>query len=583
MKNVIYLIRQIPGIKKYVIFLTALNLLGAAIGAIQPYAFKIIIDSIVSVTQNPSAATSVIYFALGLLLAVRLINTLFNYINQLQSTNVFFDIVNGLRTIVFRQVTRLSIDYFEKEKIGAISQRYNSTTNDVARWSYDTLSNFLPQITTVIVALVILFITNALVGIVTLISIILFFVTQVPTLKKLRPLMKEAQKSTERASAYFSETIGHIATVRSLGGEQSILQKQIKELQTYKDLRMQRTRRLEFNIGVRQIIYTFMIVTSISIIAFGVIHGQQTAGDILLVALYLQQIQSSLWPIGRMIIDTTEIDASAERIVTMLETKPTVIDPIDALKLEDLKTLEFKNVSFCYPGKKTNVLDGISFKIEPGQTFALVGRSGVGKTTITKLLLRFYEPTNGKILINDRPIQDFTQESVRRHIGVVMQDVALFNDSIEANLQLASPKASKKEVKSAAAQAHADVFIEKLPEKYNTLVGERGIKLSGGEKQRVAIARAILKDPQLIILDEATSALDSESEQHVQAGLRELMSGRTAIVIAHRLSTVMRADRILVIENGRVTEQGTHSELLAKNSGIYAKLFKLQSGALAAS
>ncbi|HEX7259611.1 MAG TPA: ATP-binding cassette domain-containing protein, partial [Candidatus Saccharimonadia bacterium] len=226
--------------------------------------------------------------------------------------------------------------------------------------------------------------------------------------------------------------------------------------------------------------------------------------------------------------------------------------------------------------KSRKVLHNVSFRLEAGQTLALVGPSGTGKTTITKLMLRFYEPTEGTILINDESIEHFSGESIRQHIGMVMQDVALFNDSVEQNLQLANPRATKVHVRAAAEQAHADQFIEKLPEKYNTLVGERGIKLSGGEKQRVAIARAILKQPDLIILDEATSALDSESERYVQAGLSDLMKDRTAVVIAHRLSTVMRADQILVLRGGKIVERGIHEDLAVKPGGLYAKLFKLQ-------
>jgi ABC-type multidrug transport system fused ATPase/permease subunit len=253
-----------------------------------------------------------------------------------------------------------------------------------------------------------------------------------------------------------------------------------------------------------------------------------------------------------------------------------VVDAPDATELEKLHSLEFRKVSFAYPGKRRRVLEDISFTLDAGTTLALVGPSGTGKTTITKLMLRFYEPTAGQILVNGEPIQRFTGESVRRHIGMVMQDVALFNDTVETNLQLANERASKAEVRAAATQAHANVFIDKLPEKYQTLVGERGVKLSGGEKQRVAIARAILKQPDLIILDEATSALDSESERHVQAGLQQLMVDRTAVIIAHRLSTVMRADQILVLKNGKIVERGRHDQLANRPGGLYARLFKMQ-------
>lgn len=283
-----------------------------------------------------------------------------------------------------------------------------------------------------------------------------------------------------------------------------------------------------------------------------------------------------MWSIGRFIIATSEVDITAERVVEMLETKPTIVEAPDAVDLQTIDSIEFKNVSFRYPGKRRTILDNVSFQLKSGQTLALVGHSGTGKTTITKLLMRFYDPTSGMVLINGQDIKTFTQASLRQHIGVVMQDVALFNDSVQANIALARPNASASDIRKAAKQAHASEFIAKLSEKYKTLVGERGVKLSGGEKQRVAIARAILKQPQLIILDEATSALDSESEAQVQAGLTELRKGRTSVIIAHRLSTIMAADQILVMESGAVVERGVHETLVKKRGGVYAKLFGLQ-------
>jgi ABC-type multidrug transport system fused ATPase/permease subunit len=244
--------------------------------------------------------------------------------------------------------------------------------------------------------------------------------------------------------------------------------------------------------------------------------------------------------------------------------------------LHSIETLEFERVGFAYPGKNHPVLHDVSFRLRRGETLALVGPSGTGKTTIIKLLLRFYDPSSGRVLINGRDLREYTQQSVRAALGVVLQDVALFNDSIEENIAFARSGAAPDDVYAAARAAHADSFIRNLPEQYDTKVGERGIKLSGGEKQRVAIARAILKDPQLIILDEATSALDSESEHLVQQGLHRLMQGRTAVVIAHRLSTVMNADQILVMQGGRVIETGSHAKLVNQHNGLYAKLYKLQ-------
>ena len=579
MRNLFSILTFLPNIRRHIGVLIAVNVVSAIISTSQPYAFKLIIDSItssVSTERAHTAASSSILMALGLLLALRLINAGFNYFTQIASTRIFQNILGGLRTAIFERITLLSVEYFEKERIGAISQRYSGSTSDVGRWTYTTLGMLLPQLLSVILILGILFFTDVWVGALTVVAITLFFATQVPTLRRVRPLLKEANKELETASAYFNETVSHIATVRAFGGESSALEMQNQALERRFKLIMSRERILQANVAFRQVLYTLMIVLGIGQIARGVLTGAHTPGDVLLVALYLQQIQSSLWPIGRMIIDTTEADASAERIVSMLETQPTVKDNNDAVELKNITSIEFKRVSFAYPGNKAHAISNISFKIEQDQTTAFVGPSGTGKSTITKLLLRFYEPTSGEILVNGWPIESFTQSSIRQHIGVVMQDVALFNDTIEANLQLANPKAKKTALRTAAQEAHADIFIDALPDGYKTVVGERGVKLSGGEKQRVAIARAILKKPDFIILDEATSALDSQSEQYVQEGLSKLMEGRTGLVIAHRLSTIMNADQIIVMREGKVVERGTHAELSGRKRGLYAKLFHLQ-------
>jgi ABC-type multidrug transport system fused ATPase/permease subunit len=327
---------------------------------------------------------------------------------------------------------------------------------------------------------------------------------------------------------------------------------------------------------LRELLQALVLTAAVGLTFLQVMHGQATPGDIILVLLLVNQIAGYIRPLAMLTQQTSELEITLERTVELLDMQPTVADDTDARPLEQLESIEFRGVSFHYPEHKALVLNKVSFKLMAGQTLALVGPSGVGKTTITKLLLRFYEPTAGQILINDRPASAFTQASIRQHLGMVMQDVALFNETVAENLRFARPDASDEQLRAAAQAAHADAFIAKLADGYDTMVGERGVKLSGGEKQRVAVARAILRDPQLIVLDEATSALDSESEHHVQAGLQRLMRGRTAIVIAHRLSTVRQADQILVLQRGRVIERGTHAQLADTAGGLYARLFKLQ-------
>ena len=268
--------------------------------------------------------------------------------------------------------------------------------------------------------------------------------------------------------------------------------------------------------------------------------------------------------------------AAGERIFSIIDTKPEIQDKPGARELTGLKEKsEFRDVHFTYDGER-EVIDGISFEIRRGQTVALVGPSGGGKSTLSELLPRFYDPSAGEILIDGISLRDYTQESVRAHMSVVAQDTVLFNDTIENNIGMGKRGATHEEVVEAAKVANADCFIRECTDGYGTNIGDRGVKLSGGQRQRLSIARAVLKNPDILILDEATSALDTESEKLVQDALNKLLVGRTSVVIAHRLSTIHNADKIIVVDHGRVAEQGTHTELLAKG-GIYAKLIELQS------
>ena len=251
-------------------------------------------------------------------------------------------------------------------------------------------------------------------------------------------------------------------------------------------------------------------------------------------------------------------------------------DKPDARPFEGLREkIEFCDVHFAYDGRR-EVIDGVSFEVRRGETVALVGPSGGGKSTLSELIPRFYDPSSGEIRIDGVPLTDYTQDSLRAHMSIVAQETVLFNDTIAANLRMGKPDASEEELVAAARIANADDFIRETPEGYDTNIGDRGAKLSGGQRQRLSIARAVLKNPEILILDEATSALDTESEKLVQEALNKLLVGRTSIVIAHRLSTIQGADKIVVVAEGRIAEQGTHDELLARG-GIYAHLIEMQS------
>ncbi|MBD3311691.1 MAG: ATP-binding cassette domain-containing protein, partial [Candidatus Magasanikbacteria bacterium] len=307
-------------------------------------------------------------------------------------------------------------------------------------------------------------------------------------------------------------------------------------------------------------------------------RGFLTLGDFVLIQAYIFAIFRHVWNFGRTLRAIYQHLADAEDMTEVLETPHEIVDKKRAKKLNIKRAVvEFRNVRFNY--KKTReVLDNFDLKIATKQKVALVGPSGAGKTTIVRLLLRQYDVSSGKILIDGQDISRVKLDSLWSNISMVPQDPILFHRSLLENIRYGTPKAGKKDVIRAAKIAHCHKFISEFPEKYDTFVGERGVKLSGGERQRVAIARAILRNTPILVLDEATSSLDSESEMLIQDALDNLMKGKTVIVIAHRLSTIMKMDRIVVIDDGKVVEDGAHKELLNKEKGIYKKLWNLQAG-----
>ena len=309
--------------------------------------------------------------------------------------------------------------------------------------------------------------------------------------------------------------------------------------------------------------------------AHQVSQGNMTIGDFVLINAFMMQLFLPLNFLGFVYREIKGSLANIEQMFGLLNQEPAVKDDSNAISINNSTgSIEFKNVSFNYGNQRT-VLSKVNFKINAGQKVAIVGESGSGKSTIAKLILRFYDVTDGQVLLDNVDIRNITQYSLRSTIGVVPQDTVLFNDSIFENVRYGNPEASDEQVYQAIAHAHLKDFIESLPEQYETKVGERGLKLSGGEKQRVAIARAILKAPKVLLFDEATSSLDSHSEQAIIGAINEVSIGHTSIAIAHRLSTIVDADLILVMNKGKLVEQGSHQELIQLN-GYYNKMWQLQ-------
>lgn len=575
MKNIFKLLPYVRDQYGRIITIILASLVIAGMTAYQPQILKGIIDTVVA--RGADLSWGDVQDSLTLLVILSVITISASYFFNRASNRTIQAVRVELRQKIFARITTLSADYFDTNRPGALVQKCNEAIGSFAGWVNSLNYSLLGPIFTMLIVTVVLFKSNFVIGLLGLSIIVVSSAEYQMTRKRTMEGNRIWRKHNESIAAIFSETIQNMSTILTLSSIDRFHQK----------LRKQSLLSLEQGYSVRgkwnasnfrlSMFNELMFLSAIIVIVHTLIKGDFSAGEFVAITAYFNSLRQNARMFAEFIPDTDRVERDAERLVEVLETKPTFPGTEHATTLKQLKSIEFRSVSFAYPDSKKGAVENISFRIDASQSIALVGPSGVGKSTITKLLLRFYPPTSGEILINDQPADTFTHESVRQHIGMVMQDVALFNTTVKENLKLANPKATKADLEDAAEQSYAAEFIEQLPKQYNTVVGERGVKLSGGQKQRIAIARAILKNPDLIVLDEATSALDSESERLVQAGLKKLMQGRLSLTIAHRLSTVRHADEILVLKQGKVAERGTHDELMQKSKGLYRRLFELQS------
>ncbi|HSC88036.1 MAG TPA: ABC transporter ATP-binding protein [Polyangiaceae bacterium] len=578
MQNIWRAIHFVPEYRGRVVRVLAATTVLAIIGVATPQIYKRIVDvlaKLLSGHASAAAATHEVALLVCAFLALRAGVVVFSALCDALADDLWLDAVSTFRQRVFDNMTRSSIDYFEKTRVGEIMDRFSGITQ-ITMWLMSLVETTLASALQMLFTLGFLLIVTPPIGLILLAVVICNLWLSSRTVVWTKPYRRGWQALAGRMTGLLAEMVSNISTVRSFGGEPAVKERYDR---TQAEWKVQRDglHKLEWRTGLwLNLSNSVAIVAAVSLAAYGTLQGRYTPGDVLLVLTLTQNLTNAIQPVARQFNQMAEIDSTAERLNELLDVASDVDDAPDAVELSGIESVTFQNVDFSYPGKRELALHDVSFHVDKNESLALVGPSGSGKTTLVKLLLRFYDPTAGRILINGVDLRRYTQRSVRGAVGVVLQDVALFNDDIETNIAFARPGSSGEQVREAARVAHADDFIQRLPEGYATRVGERGIKLSGGEKQRVAIARAVLKNPDLIVLDEATSALDSESEHLVQAGFARLLGGRCSIVIAHRLSTVMEADQIVVLRQGQVVERGRHQTLSQRAGGLYAKLFALQ-------
>ncbi len=520
--------------------------------------------------------TYILALLAAVLIVMNLLSNLFRYLSGYTVESMRANTIQQMRNEMFDNIIGMNVGYFSDQRKGDIISRITSDVSVVQYCITNTLQVAFREPFLIIGYLVLMLNISWELALFSVLFLPVVGVIIGSIVKRLRHPASKTQKKLGELVSVLDESLSGVKIIKTYTATEYIKEKfhalsaEIKELSLWMARRQQLASPMSEYLGITAV--AVILIFGGSLVMKG---SMSAAGFIAFIAAFSQITR----PVRSFIDQFANINhgvAAGERIFAIIDAKPEITDKADAVEFKGLKEkVEFRDVHFSYDGSR-EVIYGISFEIRKGETVALVGPSGGGKSTLSELVPRFYDATSGDILLDGRSIRDYTQESLRSHMSVVAQETILFNDTIENNIALGRAGATHEEVVEAAKIANAHNFIMESPEGYETNIGDRGAKLSGGQRQRLSIARAVLKNPELLILDEATSALDTESEKLVQEALTSLLKGRTSVVIAHRLSTIHNADKIIVIDGGRIAEQGTHAELMAKN-GIYAKLIEMQS------
>ncbi len=537
-----------------------------------PLVFKEMIDGL-SDTRQLLALPVALLLLYGCL---RFSTSLFTELREILFARVTQQAVRRIALEVFRHLHALSLRFHLERQTGGISRDIERGTRSISSLISYSLYSILPTLVEIGLVLGILFVKyDSGFVFITLLSLSAYIVFTIRMSNWRMDLRRKVNDTDSAANTRAVDSLLNYETVKYFNNEEYEARRYDAQLRTWEDAATRSQISLSWlNLG-QQVIIAAGVTAMMWRATEGVVAGRMTIGDLVLVNAFLIQLYMPLNFLGIVYREIRQSLADIERMFTLLDEHREVADAIDAIDLPPgAVDVCFDAVDFHYDAKRP-VLHDVSFTIPAGHTLAVVGHSGAGKSTLSRLLYRFYDVQGGQIRLNGIDLRALTQTSLRAAIGIVPQDTVLFNDTIYYNIQYGRPDASRDEVLAAARAAQLAGFVESLPDGYDTRVGERGLKLSGGEKQRVAIARALLKNPPLLIFDEATSALDSHTEQAIQTSLEDAARGRTTLIIAHRLSTVMNADEILVMAEGRVIERGTHAALL-QAEGHYARMWSLQ-------
>ncbi len=520
---------------------------------------------------------------IGMIVATRLLAQLFSLINGMISARVSAKMVYDLKMTVFGSIEKLSMSFFNSRQTGALMTQVNDDSNTMYYFFCDGVPYFLVNATQVIVLCVLLFIENPILALCSLATVPMFFLLILKSYRKSEKLHAKSYSSRRALNSHLSDVLGGMRVVKAFAQESREIKKfDGKNRHAARDLK----RQYLFNNYVYPSLGVILYLGNIIALGLGgymVMTGYSnfSYGQLIKFVAYVNMIYSPMYFFADMIDWSAEGTNALQRLFEIYDTEPDISESTDAVSIDDLNgEVEFRNVDFEYT-KNHKIINDISFKVEAGKTLGIVGHTGAGKSTLVNLIMRLYDCNKGEILIDGVNVKQLSFETLYNNIAIVSQETYFFIGTVLDNIRYANPDATYEQIISASKLAGAHDFIVKLPESYDTMIGFGYKDLSGGEKQRLSIARAILRDPKILILDEATAAMDTETEKRIQAAITTLTKDKTTIMIAHRLSTLRDADELIVIDNGKVVESGTHKELLDKEDGVYNKLYTLQLEALA--
>ena len=526
-------------------------------------------------TGNKSAILGALPWLFPILLMMYTIQSLCKYYVTCQGHIMGAKMERDMRKQLFEHYEKLSFSYYSTHNSGQMMSKLVSDLFDISELAHHGPENLFISLVKIIGSFVFLFLINQKLALPLLLLVILMILFSIRQNKKMQQTFLENRIRIGDINASLQDTLSGIRVVQSFANEDTELHKFNHSNEAFLESKKDNYRCMGTFMSSNLFFQGMMYLTTLIYGGYLIAMGQMQAADLAMYALYIGIFISPIQILVELVEMLQKGLSGFRRYLEVVETEPEIQDKEGAIDLENVKgDVCYDNVSFHYSDDNKTVLSQVSIHIPAGKSVALVGPSGGGKTTICSLLPRFYDVTAGKVTIDGKDVRDLTLKSLRNQIGMVQQDVYLFDGTIRENIAYGKPDATDEEIKEAARRANMDDFIMQLPEQYDTYVGEKGTRLSGGQKQRISIARVFLKNPPILILDEATSALDNESERYIQKSLEELAKNRTTITIAHRLSTIKRSDEIIVITEDGIAERGTHETLLAKN-GIYARYYNL--------